>query len=139
MGEKTICPSFFKFQKSGRGQIWEVVFCPVYNHHQQNQLSMSKEHLAKVKEILLTKLDDIIHILNPNYSVIRDKVRNELISMGANKDAVYAIITRKYISSRLWTLSNEFEKKTSSSIKFLNLLPSTQKDCMDLTILIILK
>ena len=50
IGESVKCPSFYKFEKLGRGLTWPITFSIVHNHHkaQRTSLSMKGKVMSKI-------------------------------------------------------------------------------------------
>lgn len=118
IGETINCPSFYKIEKLSRGSIFKITFSIIHNHHLHQRVSLSKKSKEVVKEIILKRLKETNSNTVSNSESIMEEIHQILSELGENIDIIRAIITRKYITSRLGMLSAEMEKK----LKFRDLL-----------------
>ena len=111
VGEKIQCPSFYKIEKLGRGSVFYVTFSIVHNHHIHQQLFLSNRGRMIVKKILIKRIENISNNIILNSETIVEEIHTSLISEEEDIGTVRAIITKKYVTSRLEKLSTEIESQ----------------------------
>ena len=142
LGNKFNCPSFFKFIKSSNNFDFTVSFSLVHNHSEYTRKSLPANIRTELRAILEnyekhTYIDNL-----EKKDILLKTTRKKLSQLTNDPDAIYAIITKRYLNAQLASISNYLERPSNfitlfmSAIENINLGDLQLEKLSEITILV---